>query len=61
MIQSAGLSDCVFSGELGLDGTVNPVPGALSIVVAAKREGKKSVTCQERTEERVFSQAEYRL
>lgn len=41
MIQSAGLSDCVFSGELGLNGTVNPVPGALSIIIAAKREGKK--------------------
>lgn len=40
MIRSSGLSNCVFSGELGLDGTVKPVPGALSIVLAAKKDGK---------------------
>ncbi|MDF2887400.1 MAG: Mg chelatase, subunit ChlI [Lacrimispora sp.] len=40
MILSADLLNCVFSGELGLDGTVKPVPGALSIVLAAKRDGK---------------------
>lgn len=43
MIASSGLSDCVFSGELGLDGTVKPVRGALSIAFAAKKDGK--TTC----------------
>lgn len=40
MIRSSGLFNCIFSGELGLDGTVKPVPGALSIVLAAKKDGK---------------------
>ena len=43
LIPSSCLNDCVFSGELGLDGTIKPVRGALSIVLAAKKDGR--VTC----------------
>ncbi len=41
MIDSVSLGDCVISGELGLDGKIKPVRGALSITAAAKREGKR--------------------
>jgi magnesium chelatase family protein len=39
-ISSSVLKDCVISGELGLDGTIKPVHGALSITAAAKKDGK---------------------
>lgn len=39
-IGSSTLKDCVISGELGLDGTIKPVHGALSITAAAKKAGK---------------------
>lgn len=39
-ISSSALMDCVISGELGLDGTIKPVHGALSITAAAKKAGK---------------------
>lgn len=40
ILESEGLEDCVISGELGLDGSIKPVRGALSIAEAAKRSGK---------------------
>jgi magnesium chelatase family protein len=39
-ISSSALKDCVISGELGLDGTIKPLHGALSITAAAKKDGK---------------------
>ena len=33
--------DCAFFGELSLDGLLRPVPGALSMALAARREGVK--------------------
>ncbi len=36
-------SSSVFLGELGLDGTIRPVPGVLSMTIAAKREGYETV------------------
>ncbi len=41
MIKPAALEDCVISGELGLNGEIKPVRGALSITAAAKRDGKR--------------------
>jgi len=35
------LSDCVIVGELSLDGTLRPVPGALPIAISCKHEGFK--------------------
>jgi len=40
MVKPTGLSSCVISGELGLDGEIKPVRGALSITSAAKKDGK---------------------
>ena len=37
------LPETVFIGELSLDGSLRPVPGVLSMAVAAKREGKRSI------------------
>lgn len=39
-IKSSALEDCVISGELGLDGKIKPVHGALSITAAARKDGK---------------------
>lgn len=39
-IKSSALEDCVISGELGLDGRIKPVHGALSITAAARKDGK---------------------
>lgn len=39
-IKSSALEDCVISGELGLDGRIKPVHGALSITAAARKAGK---------------------
>jgi magnesium chelatase family protein len=39
-IKSSALEDCVISGELGLDGRIKPVHGALSITAAARKSGK---------------------
>jgi len=36
-------SDCAFIGEVGLDGTLRPVPGVLPMVLAAKREGIRTI------------------
>ena len=41
MIEPAALGNCVISGELGLDGEIKPVRGALSITAAAKKDGKR--------------------
>lgn len=41
MIEPVALGDCVISGELGLDGEIKPVRGALSITAAAKKDGKR--------------------
>ncbi|MDR2023586.1 MAG: YifB family Mg chelatase-like AAA ATPase [Hungatella sp.] len=40
MVSPASLSHCVISGELGLDGEIKPVRGALSITATAKKDGK---------------------
>jgi magnesium chelatase family protein len=40
MVRPASLSHCVISGELGLDGEIKSVRGALSITAAAKKDGK---------------------
>ena len=40
LVSSALLRNCVISGELGLDGRIKPVHGALSITAAAKKDGK---------------------
>ena len=39
-IKSSALENCVISGELGLDGRIKPVHGALSITAAARKDGK---------------------
>ncbi|WP_077611013.1 YifB family Mg chelatase-like AAA ATPase [Clostridium sp. Marseille-P2415] len=40
MVEPSVLLNCVISGELGLDGQIKPVRGALSITAAAKKDGK---------------------
>jgi len=40
LVKPAALHSCVISGELGLDGEIKPVRGALSITAAAKKDGK---------------------
>ncbi|WP_349948314.1 YifB family Mg chelatase-like AAA ATPase [Lacrimispora sp. BS-2] len=40
MVKPDSLRSCVISGELGLDGEIKPVRGALSITAAAKKDGK---------------------
>ncbi|MEY8351866.1 YifB family Mg chelatase-like AAA ATPase [Lachnospiraceae bacterium 54-53] len=40
MVKPSVLKDCVISGELGLDGKIKPVRGALSITASAKKDGK---------------------
>lgn len=40
MVKPDALCNCVISGELGLDGEIKPVRGALSITSAAKKDGK---------------------
>lgn len=39
----AQLDDIVFAGELGLDGSLRTIRGAIAIAECAKREGKKAV------------------
>lgn len=41
LIDTSFLESSVLIGELGLNGAVKPVPGTLSIVAAAKREGMR--------------------
>ena len=41
-MQNTGLERCIIMGELSLDGTIQPVKGALSIALQAKNEGFKS-------------------
>lgn len=41
MVNMSALEECVISGELGLDGRIKPVRGALSITAAAKNAGKR--------------------
>ncbi len=36
-------ADCAFFGELSLDGLLRPVPGALSMALAARREGVRTL------------------
>ncbi len=40
MVEPSVLPDCIISGELGLNGEIKPVRGALSITAAAKKDGK---------------------
>ena len=40
LVEASLLENCVISGELGLDGKIKPVHGALSITAAAKKDGK---------------------
>ncbi|WP_394527006.1 YifB family Mg chelatase-like AAA ATPase [Lacrimispora sp. JR3] len=40
LVNASFLENCVISGELGLDGKIKPVHGALSITAAAKKDGK---------------------
>ena len=42
-ILSADLSDCVFLGELSLNGSLSPVNGVLSMVITAAQNGAKRV------------------
>ncbi|WP_372367030.1 YifB family Mg chelatase-like AAA ATPase [Candidatus Uabimicrobium sp. HlEnr_7] len=44
-IQSGGLNDAVIIGELALDGTIRPVPGILSMALAARSSGMKNLIC----------------
>ena len=41
-VESAALRNCLIMGELGLDGTVRPVPGALPVAELSVSEGKKA-------------------
>ncbi len=41
--QPFNCDDCCVVGELGLDGTVRPVKGVLSIALEAKRRGRLRV------------------
>src|SRR5271170_7568256 len=41
------LDQCMFLGELSLDGCVRPVRGALSAVLAAREAGLKSIAVPE--------------
>lgn len=40
LVDASLLDKCVISGELGLDGKIKPVHGALSITAAARKDGK---------------------
>ncbi|WP_124066291.1 YifB family Mg chelatase-like AAA ATPase [Clostridium sp. E02] len=40
LIQPEVLNQCVFTGELGLDGKIKPIHGALSIAASAKKDRK---------------------
>ena len=42
-LPAAVVADVVHIGELGLDGTVRPVPGVLPLVLAAARSGVRTV------------------
>ena len=42
-LETENLDKTLFVGELGLDGTVRPVRGILPIVIAAEREGFKTI------------------
>ncbi len=42
-----GLADCVIMGELSLDGTLQPIRGALPIAIQAKEEGFKRLIVPE--------------
>lgn len=48
-LPSDKLGRYVFVGELGLDGSVRPVKGALSIAIKAREQGSKPYLCQRRT------------
>ena len=41
LVKPFDLQNCVISGELGLNGEIKPVRGALSITLAAKQDGKR--------------------
>lgn len=41
IVEPSRLADCLLVGELSLDGAVKPVPGALPIAAAARRQGLK--------------------
>ncbi len=45
--QPIEVDDCCVVGELGLDGAVRPIKGALSIAVEAKRRGRKRLLVPE--------------
>ncbi len=45
--QAFEANDCCVVGELGLDGAVRPIKGALSIAVEAKRRGRKRLLLPE--------------
>ena len=42
-IKSTDFSECIIMGELSLDGSVQPIKGALPIAIQAKEEGYKSI------------------
>ena len=42
-VQPADMDSCVFVGELGLDGRVRPIPGAITLVCAIRQAGYTSV------------------
>jgi len=46
-VDSGKVADCVFSGELSLDGNVRRTPGVLSIALAAKEQGFKGMIVAE--------------
>lgn len=50
-IASGGLADCVFSGELALDGRVRGVPGALSRVAGYADGGKRFIFSRDNEKE----------
>lgn len=44
-IEQAAVDDWVVMGELGLDGSIRPVPGVLSAALCCKRLGRKGIIC----------------
>lgn len=42
-LEQSGFQETMLAGELGLDGTIRPITGALSFAILAKKQGLKSI------------------
>src|SRR6187200_92914 len=42
-LDESSLRDCLFAGELSLDGTLKPIPGVLPLAIAARDRGYRAV------------------